>query len=253
MRKRNKIRLPSLKDDDLSFKDEEKLNVEILPEDVNEEEPLPLVGGLKKMGQAPIETSDKTGEKNTYDELFKKDFKVLNLENIDLDLGSETQPLESFQSNSKLREKDYVKLLDDEEKDEIVTHLKRFGSESDEDDALQECDDGRLALSHREQKLQDAKKKKLIQDVIAEEYNNDGSNREWEANLMHRVQIQSGPVLPSLYKGTIDGSTLKQELSKVKQQKRQLKAKLTILYDQKYMLQHNKERLVSQVKQFGTC
>lgn len=253
MRKRNKIRLPSLKDDDVSFKDEEKLNVQILPEDVNEEEPLPLVGGLKKMGQTSMETSDKTEERNTYDELFKKDVKVLNLENMDLDVDSEPQPLESFQSKSKLREKDYVKLLDDEEKDEIVTHLKRFGGESDEDDILQECDDGRLALSHREQKLQDAKKKKLIQDVIAEESNNDGSNREWEANLMHRVQIQRGPVLPSLHKGTIDGSALKQELSRVRQQKRQLKAKLAILYDQKYMLQHNKEKLVSQIKQLGTC
>ncbi|GAV56002.1 hypothetical protein ZYGR_0AZ01740 [Zygosaccharomyces rouxii] len=254
MRKRNKIRLPSLGYEDLSVKEsnDEKLNVEMLQDDLNEEEPLPLVGGLKKMGQIPIETDDKAEERSKYDELFKKDFRVLNLENIDLDSELEQQPREAFQPKSEFREKDYVKLLDREEKGQIMSHVKKYGGDSDEDDTLQEFEDDRLALSHSERKSQDARKKKLIQDVIAEDRQNDGSSREWEANLMNRVQIQRSPALPSLYKGIIDGSALEQELSKVQHQKRQLKAKLTLLQNQRHKLLHDREELVSSIKRLGT-
>ncbi|CAR29705.1 hypothetical protein ZYGR_0AD03890 [Zygosaccharomyces rouxii] len=254
MKKRNKIKLPSLKDEDVPFKDDNgaKLNVEMLQDDFNEEDPLPLVGGLKKMGQIPIETSEKTEEKHKYDGLFKKDVKVLNLENMDLDMDPELQPPESFQPKSNFREKDYVKLLDKEEKKQITAQIKKFGGDSDEDDALQEFEDDRLALSNREQKLQDARKKKLIQDVIAEDCQNEGSSREWEANLMNRVQIQRGPTLPPLYKGIIDGNALEQELSRVQQQKRQLKAKLILLQNQRHILRHTREELVTRIKQLGT-
>lgn len=256
MRKRNKIRLPSLNDEDVPAKNDDngKSNVEMLQDDFNEE-PLPILGGLKKMGKIPIETTEKTEEKNKYGDLFKKDAKVLNLENIESDSDVEQQPRESFKPKDTFREKDYAKLLNKEEKREILDHFKKFGgsADSDEDDPLQEFQDERLVLSHKEQRLHDARKKKLIQDVIAQDFHSDGSSREWEANLMNRVQIQSGPILPSCYKGAIDGNALEEKLTDVQQQKKQLKTKLALLQNQRHKLQGKRQELVTKIKQLGAC
>lgn len=259
MKKRNKIRLPSLNDANSDLLEDEgnRVDVRMSQDDFNDEDPLPLVGGFKKVRHLPLETKDIDNssteqEHHQYDELFKKEAKVLNLEDLDLDPEGQAQKTFKPKTNN-FRERDYVNLLEREDK-ELLGNIKKMANNEDEDDedkALGEFEDDRLALSLGEKSLQETSKKKLILHAMAQDSQKDDDNREWEANLMNRVQIPSGPMLPSLYEGPIQGEACEIELSKVQQRKRQLNAQLSLLKNQKDNLEQKKDELISGIKQLG--
>lgn len=238
MRRRNKIQLPSLSNPS------EGRNVGFssasLQDELNEEtDPLPLKKNVKKVQILELD-DDETSEPE-YDSIFKRaDMKVLNLEDMDESVASTATP----STERVIAEKDYVRLLDKEDKKDIIDQIKRYGDGSHND--MDDFEDEKLPVSNNERHLEKEKRKRLIQEALNE---NEGVSK-WEESLMGRVQVNRGPTLPQMCQ-SLQHDHLASTLSKLQLRKMQLRIQLESMKDEKESLHKRRGDLIERINQLG--
>lgn len=239
MKKRNKIRLPP-SENDSSNAAVVQASFSLLQEELNEEiEPVPLKKNIKRIQNLELGTDEKAEPE--YDNLFRREeVKILNLEDMDTPVAATM----ATHSEPLLKEKDYVKLLEKDEKKEIMDRVKYYGSDSNDD--LDEYEDDRLAVSTSEKRLQSERRKRLIQEAL----NDTESVSKWETSLMQRVQVERGPVLPKMRQNP-GGDHLAAALSKVQLRKLQLCGQLQSLQEKKESLRKRREDVIGKIRKLA--
>ncbi|CCH60094.1 hypothetical protein TBLA_0C02890 [Henningerozyma blattae CBS 6284] len=120
-------------------------------------------------------------------------------------------------SSENFKEKDYLKLLDNDDKLEILENIKNTGGvkKSNEKDTewgshefnVEEFDDARLALTDNERVKQSIERKEQIKKAIERNSKYDSQeNEDWEIralkNSANIKEVESVPSLPILFKST---------------------------------------------------
>lgn len=221
MKKRNKIKLPILNDNEK----QESNNIESYDNEVG------FSFGDEEYNCENIETQLKNRKKNVvklidiadnnsniYDGLFQKKIpkvKIMNLSDFDDDNNDESTLMLSDQQCNRIKnqiiqkqkysssdfydvkrknveynEKNYVKLLNEDDKLDLMDILKNVKGNSltdDENDkfglSTSEFNDDKLALSSNEIKLQNAKRRIEIEEAI------NNLDDEWETNQLSQLNI----------------------------------------------------------------
>lgn len=166
----------------------------------------------------------------------------------------------SLNRTNRMREKDYVALLDDEDKLEIMETIEKNGGNKQED-ALSDTElgyleDERLPLSNQEQQIQDQQKKQMIDDAL--NASDDETTKAWENQLLNKGSkdaqtILNAPSLPVLCphddfdddrvnSGHVN--SVSSALSAVQLRKKQLQKQLELLTAQKLASEGQKTELV---------
>ncbi|AQZ13592.1 NTR2 (YKR022C) [Zygosaccharomyces parabailii] len=238
MKRRNKIQLSSLNNRsegrNLGFS-----SPSLQDELYEETDPLPLRRDVKKV--QILELDDDEISEPEYDSIFKRaHMKVLNLEDMDEPVASTATPL----TERVITEKDYVRLLDKEDKKDIIDQIKRYGDGSDND--MDEFEDEKLPVSNSEQHLEKEKRKRLIQEALNEK---EGVSK-WEDSLMSRAQVNRGPTLPQMCQ-SLQHDHLASTLSKLQLRKMQLRIQLESMKDEKESLHKRRGDLIERINQLG--
>lgn len=162
-----------------------------------------------------------------------------------------------------VRERDYVKLLDSEDKREIMETIKSNGGlkrtnekeiENFSDDEMQGFQDERLALTDNQIAIQKDSKRKIIEEAI-----NDAPYRvdeEWETQLLSKGNIHKpneGIItpLPILFPdddesgNTIEG--ISEMISKICLQRKKVEMRLQALEKAKIDLENSKANLINKL------
>lgn len=188
-----------------------------------------------------LELDDDEISEPEYDSIFKRaNMKVLNLEDMDDSVAPTATP----RTERVITEKDYVRLLDKEDKKDIIDQIKRYGDGSDND--MDEFEDEKLPVSNSERRMEKEKRKRLIQEALNEK---DGVSK-WEDSLLGRVQVNRGPTLPQMCQ-SLQHDHLASTLSKLQLRKMQLRIQLESMKDEKESLHKRRGELIEKINQLG--
>lgn len=164
---------------------------------------------------------------------------------------------------NRTKEKDYVALLDDEDKLEIMETIQKNGGNKKEDALsdieLEELEDERLPLSNQERQIQEHQKKQMIDDAL--NASDDEITKTWENQLLNKgaKNAQTIPNVPSLpvlcphddFDDDHDNpghvNSLSSALSAVQLRKKQLQKQLQTLNAQKLESEGQKTELVKRL------
>ena len=292
IRRRNKIALPAVTSEEhpeLSggpLNNLSKVKINFFPEDAEDagvgEYETPIVSlkrNAKQISNRP-ETDDESTRVADYHDLFKNKPKILNLDDmIDDDMiddensDAEHNSIPTIEEIEKLkqrkiklksrayrrddiREKDYVSLLDNEDKSDLLETIKAQGRNEGDDDWAEaelpnDLEDERLVLSEREKCARDQGKRAMIEEALNGQQVD--STQEWESRLLSkgfghdRTKSEEVPVLPQLcvMDDAEQGNQLDSMIAAVQRRKRQLALQLNTLIQQKRDLEEKKKSLIS--------
>ncbi|CAI4046543.1 hypothetical protein SUVZ_11G2340 [Saccharomyces uvarum] len=162
-----------------------------------------------------------------------------------------------------VREKDYVKLLDSEDKRELMETINSNGGlkrsnekelENFSDDELQGFQDERLALTENQIAVQKDAKKKIIEEALGTTAYR--VNEEWEAQLLNKgnvlkpneVVITPLPILfPEDGENGNDIEEITEKVLKIRLQRKKVELRLQALQKAKLDLENSKANLISKL------
>ncbi|EJS42932.1 YKR022C [Saccharomyces arboricola H-6] len=166
----------------------------------------------------------------------------------------------NFNKSDTVREKDYVKLLDKEDKRELMETIKSNGGlkhtnekdiENFSDDEMQDYQDERLALTDNQVAIQKDSKRRIIEEAIGDVCYR--VNEEWEAQLLSKGNVlkpneKTITALPILYpKNDVNGNNIEaisEMVSKISFQRKKVEMRLQALQKAKIDLEETKVRLL---------
>lgn len=215
-----------------------------------------MMEGQHQLLSDPFENGDSIGDEHssikipTRGEIMKlKEQKSISRRNIN--------------KSNVVREKDYVKLLDSEDKRELMETIQSNGGlkrsnekelENFSDDELQGFQDERLAVTENEIAIQKDAKKKIIEEALGTTAYR--VNEEWEAQLLNKgnvlkpneVVITPLPILfPEDGQNGNEIKEITEMVSKIRLQRKKVELRLQALYKAKLDLENSKANLISKL------
>ncbi|CCD23538.1 Ntr2p NDAI_0B05050 [Naumovozyma dairenensis CBS 421] len=173
----------------------------------------------------------------------------------------------SFNSNGKLKEKEYVKLLDKDDKLELMDMIKKNGGVQkrnekdmlDDGFAMHEFEDEQLGLTEKELQLQKDKKRENIRRALGTESGSDSNGENWETNIVSKVV--GGDILKDTYAmqlpillrdNEFEEDSLSSELFKTKLETKKVRLQLTGMKKEKESLDNKRDILLSKLNDLVT-
>lgn len=288
-RKRNKIVLPPTSTGNENRSNVNKLNkvkISLLEEEDEDISPIALV--KKKNSKSVVikknQHEDTCSSTPDYKGLFKGNskMKILNLDDMTDDdddddenttgtsiIPSKTE-IEALKRGKEranrpadrkwaIREKDYVSLLDTEDKLDIIDTIKKHGGTGKESEVWvdrevpNEAEEEKLVLGEKASLLHEQQKKKMIEDALNEQQTD--ATKEWESQLLMKgsgsntAKIRDEPSLPKLY--SFEQEDIRDELAvrlnTIQKQKKQLLVQLDILKRERVSLNDKKNLVLNKL------
>ncbi|CCK69267.1 Ntr2p KNAG_0C01540 [Huiozyma naganishii CBS 8797] len=237
LKKRSKIKLPALVNDDEDDDYKKQTSNTLLPqlsESDDENDNADVTIKLEKSRarrnklRATFETQDRVPEPSSnilyHDEIDllkqKKERKddtqevVLNMEDMvergdisDTEVVSPNNEKIRPKTNVQLEETKYFKMLNSEDKSDIIDTINRQGGvekDNERDDiadfVMTEFEDERLALTSKELRRQVELKRRLIKETLQNDEHGSSDEQEWEEHVLEKnqVKLDQGLKLPEL-------------------------------------------------------
>ncbi|CAI1552231.1 hypothetical protein SEUBUCD646_0K02420 [Saccharomyces eubayanus] len=213
-----------------------------------------MMEGQHQLLSDPLENGDSLGDKHsiipTREEIMKlKEQKSISRKNLS--------------KSNVVKEKDYVKLLDSEDKRELMETIKSNGGlkrsnekelENFSDDELQGFQDERLALTENQIAIQKDAKKKVIEEALGVTAYR--VNEEWEAQLLSKGNVLKPneaviTPLPILFPEDGENGNNMEEITdmvlNIRLQRKKVELRLQALQKAKMDLENSKANLISKL------